>query len=451
LNDRLKPNPQRLVELRTREAEEFRRRTPNSAALRQRASRHLPNGVPMTWMAGLYRTPPIYVTSGSGPKFRDVDGHDYLDFNVCDLSMTMGYGNPIVAQALAAQADRGTHFLLPSESAVVSAELLAERVGLPYWQFVLSASGANLEVLRIARAKTGRRRLIVFGGHYHGHLDETLVREENGCTIPEYLGASAQASAATTVIPFNDLVALERELASKDVALVLTEPALTNCNVVLPQADFLAGVRELTSRYGTLLCFDEAHTFQFAFGGLTRAWHLRTDFVVLGKGLGTGVSFGLYGLSGELAEFYTRNSDVDIGPRGIATGGTTYGSALVTEVARTALERVLTPEAYSRVSSLGSLLADGLEGHFRRRSLPWCSFRLGPRAGWCLEPQLPQNGADAERSLDSDLIDTRRVFLANRGIWDAVASAGPQVSFVHSEADVDSYLATAGEFLDAIF
>lgn len=440
----------RLARLRRSEDAQFVQRTQASRSLCERAAAHLPKGVPMSWMSGLYRTPPLYIRDGSGASFRDVDGNEYLDFNLCDLSMTMGFGNEIIAEALAGQARRGAHFLLPTEDAIAAAELLSARTFMPYWQFTLSASGANTEVIRISRFMTGRSKIVLFGGHYHGHLEETLVREEQGRVVPDTEGLTPGSAAHTLILPFNDLGALERTLAAGDVALVLTEPALTNCNVIAPEPGFHAGLRELTRRHGTLLCIDEAHTFQFHFGGLTNEWRLSPDFLVLGKGLGSGVAFGLYGMSETVADTYTRHLDVDIGPRGIATGGTTYASALATAVARAALERVLTPQTYERVRALGARLADGLDAQFRRLHLPWKAFRCGPRSGFCLAPALPKNGIEAARSLDFELIDARRVFMANRGIWDAVASAGPQTSLAHGESDIDRYLGAVREFLDAV-
>jgi glutamate-1-semialdehyde aminotransferase len=162
------------------------------------------------------------------------------------------------------------------------------------------------------------------------------------------------------------------------------------------------------------------------------------------------VAFGLYGMSAAVAEIYTRHSDVEIGPRGIATGGTTYASALAAAVARAALEQVLTPDAYERVRTLGARLADGLEARFALCGLPWRAFRAGPRSGYCLERALPRNGAEATRSIDFEFIDARRVYMANRGIWEAIASAGPQASFAHTPADIDRYVAVAGEFLEQL-
>jgi glutamate-1-semialdehyde aminotransferase len=440
----------RLAELRRVEDQTFLQRIPRSVALNAEAAAHMPRGVPMSWMAGLYRTPPLYIAQGKGACFSDVDGNDYLDFNLCDLSMTVGYGNERIAETLSVQARRGAHFLLPTEDAIVVSRLLFERIGLPFWQFTLSASGANTEVIRIARFMTGRQRIVIFGGHYHGHLEETLVREENGVSVADTDGLSARSAAYTTILSFNDLDALERVLAVGDVALVLTEPAMTNCNVILPDPGFHSGLRELTRRYGTLLCIDEAHTFQFAYGGLSREWQLHPDFIVLGKGLGSGMAFGLYGMNASVAECFTRHLDVDIGPRGIATGGTTYANALSLAVARVMLEEVLTVPAYERVRSLGVLLADGLDSIFSSRGLPWRAFRCGPRSGFCLEPTLPRTGTEAIRSLDYELIDARRVFMANRGIWDAVLSAGPQASIAHTDAQIGTYLSMAGAFLDQV-
>ncbi len=441
----------RLAQLRQDEDQAFRQRIPRSIALRERALKHMPLGVPMPWMAGLWRTPPLYIASGQGAYFTDVDNNAYLDFNLCDLAMTVGYGNTKVAEAADRQMRQGAHYLAATEDAIAVSEELSQRMGLPHWQYTLAASGSNTEVIRIARFVTQRPRIVIFGGHYHGHLEETLVRDENGQSVPDTLGLSPGSSAHTTVIAFNDLAALEQTLARGDVALVLTEPAMTNCNLIMPEPGFHAGVRELTERYGTLLCIDEAHTLQFAYGGLTRAWGLSPDFIVAGKGLGSGVSFALYGMTEAIADVVTRTLDIDDGsPRGLALGGTLYGSALAMAVARVMLEEILTPSAYERVAQLGSRLASGLSAVFAERQLPWSAFHCGPRSGYCLAPCLPRNGEEGYLSLDYDLIDARRVFMANRGYWDAVGSAGPQACIAHTQTDIDGYVAAAAEFLDRI-
>jgi glutamate-1-semialdehyde 2,1-aminomutase len=439
-----------LASLRFREDAAFKARTTKSRAWLARARKSMPNGVPMAWMAGLFRHNPIVATGGEGPHFRDLDGHRYCDFNVCDLAMTMGYGPKPIVDAVAQAVAHGAHFLMPVEDALWVTEELARRVGLPCWQFTLSASAANTEVMRIARFITRRNKILVFDGQYHGHIDESLVTQSEGGTVPVQLGLSKTTAQDSVIVPFNDLDAAETALKANDIALVITEPALTNCLLVEPAPGFLAGLRALSQKYGALLCLDEAHTFQFAYGGWVGAGKLACDFVTLGKGLGTGISFALYGMSRDMADVMEKHLDIDIGPRGLATGGTTYGSNVAIAAARAALEHVLTPAGYERVTQLGVRLADGLDGAFKRHGLPWRAFRHGPRSGYCLEPEFPTNAEAAARSIDTDFIDARRVFMANRGHWDAVASAGPQVSFAHQPADIDLYVAAADAFLGEI-
>ncbi|WP_187679878.1 aminotransferase class III-fold pyridoxal phosphate-dependent enzyme [Pseudomonas sp. N40(2020)] len=405
----------------------------------------------MAWMVSLNRFNPPFIRSAAGAVFTDVDGNDYLDFNVADLSMTMGYGPAPVVRAVSRQVLEGAQFLLPTEDALVVCQLLAEQVGLPCWQFTLSASGANIEVMRIARHITGREKIVVFDGHYHGHIDETLVSQGAEGVEHEQLGLPKGSASQTLILPFNDLAALEEVLARRDVALVLTEPALTNCTLVRPTPGYLEGVRRLTAQYGSLLCLDEAHTFQFAHGGLTGSWQLKTDFVVLGKGLGSGIAFALYGMTREIAQHLEHFTDSDIGPPGIATGGTLYASALAVSVARACLEEVLTSDNYQRINHLGARLANGLRRAFATHNLPWLAFQLGPRSGYCLTKELPKNGAEANLSMDAEFIDCRRLFMANRGIWDGILSAGPQVSFVHTESDIDRYVDVATKFLEELF
>jgi glutamate-1-semialdehyde 2,1-aminomutase len=437
----------RLAAARAREQAAFDRRTTRSAELAERARRHLPDGVPMAWMAGLYDHRPLYVARGDGCRFTDVDGNAYLDFNQADLSATCGFAPPAVLDAIAERAARGLQFLLPVEEGIEAAELLAERYLLPAWQFTLSASGANAEAIRLARHRTGRRLLIVFGGHYHGHLDDTLVTGDERSGRPELLGLNPRAAADTRLVAFNDLAALERVLAGGDVAAVITEPALTNAGIVQPRDGFHAGVRALARQHGALLILDETHTQTAAYGGLTRAWGLEPDVITLGKSLGGGVPIGAYGMTDDLHDHMERHLDAFGRTIGLATGGTTYANPLSLAAAVAVLRHVQTPAAFERTAQLGARLADGIEAAAARHGLPWRAHRLGGRSGYCLEPELPDNAADAGRSLDHELIDARRLHMANRGIWEAIASAGPAVSFEHDAGDVDEYLGVLDLFL----
>ncbi len=437
----------RIAAIRAREQAEFDRRTQRSAELAERARRHLPDGVPMAWMAGLYDHRPLYVAHGDGCRFTDADGNGYVDFNQADLSATCGFAPPAVLEAIADRAARGLQFLLPVEEGIEVAELLAERYGLPAWQFTLAASGANAEAIRLARHRTGRPLIVVFGGHYHGHLDDTLVTGDERAAAPELLGVNPRAAADTRVVPFNDADALERVLAGGDVAAVITEPALTNAGVVLPDDGFHVRVRALTRAQGALLVLDETHTQTAAYGGLTRAWGLEPDVITLGKSLGGGVPIGAYGMTGELRDHMERHLDAYGRRVGLATGGTTYANPLSLAAAAAVLRAIQTPEGYERTAALGARLADGIEAAAARHGLPWRAHRLGGRSGYCLERELPRTAEEAERSIDFELIDTRRLHMANRGVWDAIASAGPAVSFAHDGDDVDEYLGALDGFL----
>ncbi len=385
----------RLAAVRAREQEEFERRTRRSGELGERARRSMPDGVPMAWMAGLYDHRPLFVARGDGCRFTDVDGTTYVDFNQADLSASCGFAPPAVLEAIAERATRGLQFLLPVEEAIDAAELLAERYGLPAWQFTLAATSANAEAIRLARHRTGRTAIVVFGGHYHGHLDDTLAEGDEHGARPGLLGVNARATADTRIVPFNDLEALERVLDREPVAAVITEPALTNVGVVMPADGFHAGARELTRTHGGLLILDETHTQTVAYGGLTRAWRLEPDIVTLGKSLGGGVPIGAYGMTADLREWMERNRDAYGRVAGLATGGTTFANPLSLAAAVATLRHVHTPEAFERVAGLGARLADGIEAAAAGHGLPWRAHRLGGRSGYCLEPELPRDAGDS--------------------------------------------------------
>lgn len=155
-------------------------------------------------------------------------------------------------------------------------------------------------------------------------------------------------------------------------------------------------------------------------------------------------------MTGELSAHMERHRDVYVGAPGLATGGTTYANPLSLAAVVATLRHVQTPEAFDRAAALGERLADGIEAAAAGHGLPWRAHRLGGRSGYCLEPELPRNADDAQRSLDIELINARRLYMANRGVWDAIASAGPAASFAHSSGDVDEYVAALESFLDAV-
>ena len=441
--------PERIAGIRRREDAAFVERRPRSRALFERARRSMPNGVPMSWMIELYDPMPVFVESGEGATFTDVDGLRYFDTNVGDMSTFCGLNPPAVVEAVSRQARRGMQYLLPVEDAIWLAEELTRRFRLPRWQFTLSATLANVEAIRLCRFATDRPIALMFEGKYHGHAEEWLVESKDGVRAPAYAGVSPSAGAQVRQVPFNDLPALERALAPGDVACVVTEPALTNAGVIQPDPGFHPALREMTRRRGTLLVIDEAHTLVSGPGGLTARWGLDPDIITLGKFIAGSVPLGAYGMTAGLAERFARPDPAN--PRAtFASGGTLFANALSMATARAAFEHVLTGGAYARTAELGARLADGIEERCRRHGLDWRAHRLFARSGYCHGPVLPRNATEYHATLRSDLYHLMRLYFANRGVWEAIASAGPTVSVAATTADVDHYLGALDEFLGEI-
>src|SRR5690348_15815354 len=251
----------RIDELYARELVRFRQDRPQSLAMVARARAHMPNGVPMSWMA-YYGDQLVYIDHGQGAGFTDIDGLGYIDFNASDLAMFGGHANPAIVAAVQAQAARSTQFLLPTVASVEVAEELARRYPVSQWQFTLSATQANTEVIRLARAVTGRDVIVLFQGHYHGHFEEGLVDVADGQASPVQRGLSKGVTGRVRIAQFNDPATLRAALEPGDVALVLTEPAMTNhLHLLLPEPGWHQALRALTRQHGTLLGLrSEEHT-----------------------------------------------------------------------------------------------------------------------------------------------------------------------------------------------
>jgi glutamate-1-semialdehyde 2,1-aminomutase len=429
----------RIGKLHAQELARFRADRPRSLAMINRARAHMPNGTPMAWMVS-DNDQPVYIDHGEGPGFTDVDGFTYLDFNASDMAMFCGHANPAIVAAVQAQAARSTQFLLPTEASVEVAEELARRYPVPQWQFTLSATQANTEAIRLARAVTGREVIVLFEGHYHGHFEEGLVNAEGGQVTVTQRGLSKGVTGRVRIAQFNDAETLRQALEPGDVALVLTEPAMTNgIHMLLPEPGWHEALRDLTRQHGTLLALDETHTHVVGPGGATGLWRLRPDMVTIGKAVAGGVPMGAYGVTAELGEQLAA-------ARNVATGGTLFGNPLSAAAARAALTEVLVPAAYEHTSALGGELADGIEAAIGSAGLPWTVIRLGPRSGQWYGP-MPRTGAQAHALADDLLTRLMRVWLANRGVWEALPGAGPTVPVPAERADVTRYLEAYADLL----
>jgi len=444
----------RLVrELKNREDARFRARRPKCAELLQRGRLVMPNGVPMAWHVGSYHHLPLWAIEGHGARFSDADGFEYSDFNIADMSMFCGYAPEPLVRAVSERMSRGHQFLLPVEDAIIVSEELSRRYGLPKWQYTLSASQANTELIRVARIATGRDKVLLFDGKYHGHFDQTLVElDADGSLVPEERGLPANVTEQTRIVPFNDPEALSQALNRGDIALVLTEPALTNnFGLILPEPGFHASLRELTRATGTLLAYDETHTQVVGPGGLTAMWGLEPDFVSAGKSIAGGVPFGAWGMTEALADLLTQVKGPD-GERSdlAAIGGTLFGNALSLAAARAAMLEILTPEAYAHTQRLGARLAEGMWKGVHRAGLPWHIHHLACRSGYTFQATPARNAQEARLCRDDLLTRLIRIWLANRGVWEAIVGAGPVCSVPATDEDVDAYLVAWNELLEAL-
>lgn len=408
----------RLRELMEREVARFEEAHPRSRELFERGKRSLLAGVPMPWMTEWAGPFPVFVQEAEGARFQDVDGHEYVDLCLGDTGAMTGHSPKEAVAAIAEQAARGITLMLPTEDSLWVGEEMARRFGLPSWQFCLTATDANRFTIRLARAITGRPKILVFNYCYHGSVDETIVTIEDGVPGPRpgNIGPPVDPTETTRVVEFNDVDALEEALAHEDVACVLAEPALTNIGIVLPEPGYHDALRELTRKHGTYLVIDETHCICAGPGGATRAWGLEPDFLTIGKPLASGVPAACYGMSAEVAErtqsFMDTLPTTDVG----GIGGTLSGNALSLAAMRATLERVLTDEAFERMIALGERWAEGVKAAIDAHGLPWEVQRLGCRAEYWFTPTPPRTGGEAAAADDHELARFTHLYALNRGV-----------------------------------
>ena len=408
-----------LGRLLERERERYRGSHPRSHALFLDAS-HLFGRVPMTWMGKAAGGFPLYLKTARGAQVEDVDGHRYVDFCLGDTGAMAGHSPASVVAAVNRRYAElgGATAMLPTEDAEWVGAELTRRFGLARWSFTLTATDANRWAIRLARAVTGRQKILVNSYCYHGSVDESLIiatPQGGAMSRPGNVGAPCEVTLTSRVSEFNDLDGLERELAHGDVAAVLMEPALTNIGIVLPESGYLDGVRALTRAAGVLLINDETHTFSAGVGGATRAWSLQPDMLSIGKALGGGIPCGAYGLSEELTERIEMMRDLDLVDTG-GVGGTLAGNALSVAAMRATLEHVLTEAAFTSMIAMATRFTSEAQACITRHGLPWSISQLGARAEYRFADPPPRTGSESAAAHDGDLEDFLHVFLANRGV-----------------------------------
>ncbi|AZN97533.1 aspartate aminotransferase family protein [Mesorhizobium sp. M9A.F.Ca.ET.002.03.1.2] len=435
----------RIGDLRETEAAIFRKGRPKSAA---KVGNGLPGffgGVPMHWMNDWPTPFPILVDSAKGATIIDIDGNRLDDFCLGDTGSMFGHSPPPVARAIRRQAGRGLTYMLPSEDALAIGPLLQQRFGLPFWQIATTATDANRFALRVARAVTGREKILVFNGCYHGSVDETMVRLVSGrpANRPGLAGEFRDLTRATDVIEFNDVPALEAVLRDKDIACVITEPVLTNSCMVLPDPGFHDALRGLTRAAGTLLLIDETHTISTDPGGYTKKYRLEPDLFVLGKPIAGGVPASVWGMSEDTAMRYaTYNSCKEPGYSGMGT--TLSANPLQFAAMRATLEEVMTDENYAHMDHLARRLDAGLTAVIDRYRLPWHVARVGARVEFICAPGPLSNGGEAEAAHAPELEAAIHVALVNRGVLIAPFHNMMLISPATSAAQVNRLITAFG-------
>ena len=437
----------RLDDLLERELQRFERDHPRSRELFERGRDTLLAGVPMPWMSEWAGPYPVFVAEAGGARFTDVDGREYVDLCLGDTGAMTGHAPKQAVAAIAEQASKGITHMLPTEDAAWVGREMGRRFGLPFWQFCLTATDANRFTIRLARAITGRPKILVFNFCYHGSVDETIITLDDGVASPRVgnIGPPVDPIETTRVVEFNDVDALGQALAHGDVACVLAEPALTNIGIVLPQAGYHDALRRLTREQGTFLVIDETHTICAGPGGATRAWGLEPDFLTIGKPLASGVPAACYGMSEAVAErigeLMLAAPTTDVG----GIGGTLSGNALSLAAMRATLEHVLTDEAFERMIALGERWADGVKAAIDEHGLPWEVQRIGCRAEYWFTPTPPRNGGEAAASEDHDLMRLTHLYALNRGVLLTPFHNMALMSPSTTEADVDAHSAVFEE------
>ena len=349
-----------------------------SRALFEQARRLIPGGVnsPARAFGAVGGTPP-FIARARGSHLWDVDGNEYIDYVLSWGPLVLGHAPPTVVRAVQEAAERGTSYGAPTEGEVELARLIVEAMpSLEMVRFVNSGTEATMSALRLARAATGRDKIIKFAGCYHGHADGLLVQAGSGATtlgVPTSPGVPRDFAQHTLVAPYNQLPGVERLFAAypKEIAAIIVEPVAANMGVVAPDPNFLQGLRQLTRAHGALLIFDEVVTgFRLGLGGAQAHYCVSPDLTCLGKIIGGGLPVGAYGGRRELME--------QLAPTGpVYQAGTLSGNPLAMAAGIATLRALRQPGVYTALESLATSLEGGLKHAAQRRGVPVQVNRAG--------------------------------------------------------------------------
>jgi glutamate-1-semialdehyde 2,1-aminomutase len=437
-------DPARVAALTEREKATLVERTRRSGEYFARACAVMPGGVPSQFQRN---DPwPVYVERGEGARVWDVDGNEYVDFHNGFGVMCVGHANPVIAAAVKARMDAGTHFAAPTEGSIVVAEELARRWGLPDWRFTNSGTESTLDAVHLARGATGRDVIVKIEGSYHGHHDAVMVsvkppaelmgERERPNAVPYGLGYPSTTASQTQPVPFNDADTLERILTELEgrVAGLILEPAMMNINIVPPLPGYLERVRELASAHGIVLIFDEVKTgAAVAAGGATELFGVTPDVVCLAKAICGGLPGGAIGMTAELGAL--------IADGRVRQQGTFNGNPLVMAAAQAALLEVLTPAAYVRLHDANAELMAGCDRVISEYGLPAHTVGMGSKGCVVMATEPIREYRDYLTKIHHPLTELAWLYHMNHGVF---MTPGVDeewtLSVLHSSADLRRYV-----------
>ena len=415
-----------------------------SEPLFEQAHKYIPGGVnsPVRSFLAVGGTP-AFLARGQGSRVWDVDGNEYIDYLGSWGPLVLGHAHPAVVDAVKEAAEKGTSFGAPVEQEVALATLICQALpSVEMVRLVNSGTEACMSAIRLARAFTGRNKVVKFAGCYHGHADGLLVKAGSGAMthgIPTSAGVPESYASETLVAEYNQLSTVEAAFASfpTDIAAIIVEPVAGNMGVVPPAAGFLEGLRRLTADNGALLIFDEVITgFRISYGGAQGLFGVSPDITCLGKIIGGGLPVGAYGGRREIMERVAPLGDM-------YQAGTLSGNPLAVAAGVAALDELKQPDVYARLDAMAQRLTDGLSQVFNRAEVPSTINRVGSMFTGFFNPGPVDTLAQVEQS---DVSAYGRYFhsMLDRGVYLAPSQfeAG-FISLAHTEDDIDRTIAAA--------
>ncbi|HEY2506025.1 MAG TPA: aminotransferase class III-fold pyridoxal phosphate-dependent enzyme [Streptosporangiaceae bacterium] len=444
----------KLGEIIAAQEDAFLARQPESARMAARARGSLAGGVTSSWQITVPQA--VWLSHGRGAKIYDVDGCEYVDLHGGYGAALAGHAHPAMVEAISAQAGRGTHFAQPTQDAVLVAEELGGRFGLPLWRFANSGTEATMDAVHLMRSITGRDLIIKVEGCYHGHHDSVQVSvtpeadevgpEHKPAQTPASSGIPAQFTRLTLVAAFNDLDSVARLLDEHRgrVAGMIIEPIMMNAGIIMPEPGYLAGLADLLHAEGALLTFDEVKTGLTAGpAGATGLTGVRPDIICLAKAIGGGVSVAAVGGTAEVMEH--------VASGGYEMVGTFNGNPLAMAAARAMLCEIATPEAYRRIEALRRQAVTGIERVIAEQGLPAHVVSVGAKGCVVFAPGAVRNYRGF-LGIDDRYSHAHWLFQHNGGVflppWGKIEQW--LISVQHEPQDIDRLIENFGVFATAI-